>query len=204
MGQAQRPGIDCYTVAPRRNSPRQLDDSAETSYSDGMSIFTYSRPPILLSSLAMAILVPAGAGRTAPLFPKPAASALSSTSPSARAAAATVASFHRALQQADLAAAAAQLSTEVLIFESGGVERSRTEYVSHHLPADAAFAKATTRSVTAQSANAVGDFAWVATESRTIGTFKGRAINNGSTETMILRRERGTWKIVHIHWSSGK
>lgn len=116
----------------------------------------------------------------------------------------TVASFHDALHRGDIAAAEAQLSSDVLIFESGGVERSRAEYVSHHLPADAAFAKATTRTVTAQSAKAVGDLAWVATESRTTGTFKGRAINNGSTETMVLRRDGGTWRIAHIHWSSGR
>jgi ketosteroid isomerase-like protein len=169
-----------------------------------MSIFTYSRSQLFLATLAVAIIVPAGAGHAAARQAKLANSTSPLPSPAARAAATSVASFHRALKQTDLAAAAAQLSADVLIFESGGVERSRTEYVSHHLPADAAFAKATMRTVNAQSANAVGDFAWVATESRTTGTFKGRAIDNGLTETMILRREGGTWRIVHIHWSSGK
>ncbi|KQN26915.1 hypothetical protein ASE86_07655 [Sphingomonas sp. Leaf33] len=125
-------------------------------------------------------------------------------SPATNKAAAVVDSFHRSLQQGDLVAAAAFLSPDVIIFESGSVERNRAEYVSHHLPADAAFAKVTTRKVTAQSANLVGNFAWIATESRTRGTFKGKAIDSGSTETMVLRAEGGTWKIVHIHWSSGK
>jgi ketosteroid isomerase-like protein len=169
-----------------------------------MSSFMKSRSQLFLATLAVAIIVPAGAGHAAAQQTKLAKSTPTSPSPAARAAATSVASFHRALQQTDLVAAAAQLSSDVLIFESGGVERSRAEYVSHHLPADAAFAKATMRTVTAQSANAVGDFAWVATESRTTGTFKGRAIDNGSTETMVLRREGGTWRIVHIHWSSGK
>ena len=34
------------------------------------------------------------------------------------------------------------------------------------------------------------------------GTFKGKAIDRDTTETMILRRIGGEWKIVHIHWSS--
>ena len=160
------------------------------------------RSLVPICSLALAILLPSGGGHAAQGQTMPATS--SSASPTARAAIATVNAFHQALSRADLAAAAALLREEALIFESGGVERSRAEYVSHHLPADAAFAKATTRTVTAQSANASGDLAWVATESRTRGTFKGRAIDSGSTETMVLRRERGTWKIAHIHWSSGK
>jgi ketosteroid isomerase-like protein len=168
-----------------------------------MSIFMNSRSQLSLATLAAAIIVPAGAGHAAAHQTKSANSTPPSPSPAARAAATSVAKFHQALQQTDLVAAAAQLSSDVLIFESGGVERSRAEYVSHHLPADAAFAKATTRTVTAQSAKAVGDLAWVATESRTSGMFKGRAINNGSTETMVLRREGGTWRIIHIHWSSG-
>lgn len=155
-----------------------------------------------VSSLAIATIILSSAGHAAPLQTKPAASA--PALPAARAAAASVAAFHQALQRADLAAATAQLSGEALIYESGGVERSRAEYVSHHLPADAAFAKAVSRTVTAQSANASGDLAWIATESRSRGTFKGRAIDSGSTETMVLRREGGSWKIVHIHWSSGK
>ncbi len=155
-----------------------------------------------LTTFALATILLSSAGEAMP--PQTKAPVASSPSPAARAAAASVASFHRALQHADLAVAAAQLSEEVLIYESGGVERNRAEYVSHHLPADAAFAKATSRTVTAQSAHASGDLAWIATESRTRGTFKGRAIDSGSTETMVLRRDRGTWKIVHIHWSSGK
>jgi len=158
------------------------------------------RSRVHLSGLALATIILSNAGHAAP----PQKTTVAATSPAARAAAASVASFHQALQRADLAAAAAQLSGEALIYESGGVERSRAEYVSHHLPADAAFAKATNRTVTAQSANASGQLAWIATESRTRGTFKGRAIDSGSTETMVLRRERETWKIIHIHWSSGK
>ncbi len=109
--------------------------------------------------------------------------------------------FHAALQRGDVAAAA-HLAEDALIYESGAVERSKVEYASHHLAADAAFAKATTRAVTKRSGRTVGDFAWVATESTTKGTYRDRAINSVSTETMVLRRQNGAWRIVHVHWSS--
>lgn len=124
--------------------------------------------------------------------------------PAAREAAATVDAFHAALSKGDEAAASALLHTEALIFESGGAERSKAEYASHHLAADAAFAAATTRTVSRRSGHAAGDLAWIATESTTAGTFKDRPVNSVSTETMVLRRTGDEWRIVHIHWSSAK
>lgn len=124
--------------------------------------------------------------------------------PAARDAAASVDAFHVALARGDQTAAAALLTNEALIFESGGAERSKAEYASHHLPADAAFAAATTRAVSRRSGHAAGDLAWIATESTTTGTFKDRPVNSVSTETMVLRRSGDEWRIVHIHWSSAK
>ncbi|CAM3216775.1 DUF4440 domain-containing protein [Sphingomonas antarctica] len=121
-----------------------------------------------------------------------------------RSAAAVVEAFHRSLKVGNIEAASALLASNALIYESGEVEHSKAEYASHHLPADAAFAKVTTRKVTRQSGNADADMAWIATESRTTGSYKGRAIDSASTETMVLRRDGNAWKIVHIHWSSWK
>lgn len=129
-------------------------------------------------------------------------SASSQLSPATSDAAAVVDAFHRALHEGDRAAAAALIAADALIYESGGVERSRAEYASHHLPADSAFAVATTRAVGRRSGHATEDLAWIATESITTGTYRGRPINSLSTETMILRREDGAWRIAHIHWSS--
>lgn len=134
--------------------------------------------------------------------PVAAPSASSPLSPAARDAAAVVDGFHRALQAGNQAAAASMLAPDVLIYESGGAERSKAEYDSHHLPADMAFAAATARSVTRRSGHASGDSAWIATESMTKGAYKGRPVNSRSTETMVLRRENGAWRIAHIHWSS--
>ena len=67
---------------------------------------------------------------------------------------------------------------------------------------DAEFAKAVPATVTRRAAEAVGDFAWIATEGRTVGSYKDRAVDRITSETMVLKREGGTWKIAHIHWSS--
>lgn len=120
----------------------------------------------------------------------------------ARPAAAVVDAFHQALERGDTNAALSHLADEALIFESGGVERGKKEYASHHLAADAAFSQAVPSKVIRRTARVTGGTAWVASEGRTTGTFKGKAVDRKTVETMILRRIGGAWKIVHIHWSS--
>ena len=124
------------------------------------------------------------------------------TAVSLREPAATVDAFHSALGRGNTAAAAALLASDALIYESGRAERSKAEYAAHHLPADAAFAKATRRTVTRRSGQSAGDLAWIATETKTLGSFKSKPIDSMGKETMLLRRGRGGWRIVHIHWSS--
>lgn len=125
-------------------------------------------------------------------------------SPAARAAAATVDAFHAALRRGDTEAASALLSDEVLVFEEGRAERSKAEYAARHLGADAAFSKAVPGERIRRRGDASGDFAWIATEGRTKGTFRGTAVNRTTDETMVLRRAGEGWKIVHIHWSSAQ
>ena len=122
--------------------------------------------------------------------------------PNAREAVAVVDAFHAALKRGDTIAAAALLADDVLVFESGGVERSKAEYAARHLPADAEFAQATSSVLTHRNGRSDGTVAWIASEGRTTGKFRGKAINSASTETMLLRRLGSRWKIVHIHWSS--
>ena len=136
--------------------------------------------------------------------PAPRSSASTSVPAAAREAVAVVDAFHRALRRGDTAAAAVMLADDAVIYESGGAERSRAEYASHHLAADAAFSKTTQSVINRRSAQAIGNFAWIATESTTNGSFEGRAINSVGTETMVLRRAGASWRIVHIHWSSAR
>ncbi len=122
--------------------------------------------------------------------------------PTARLAAQTVDAFHAALAKGDTATALALLADDALIFEEGGVERSKAEYAAAHLAADAAFSAAVPSTRTRRSGRATGDFAWIATEGRTAGRFRERAVDRVNTETMVLKQVGGQWRIVHIHRSS--
>ena len=127
---------------------------------------------------------------------------LGQIAPSAQPAASVVDAFHAALRRGDTKAALSHLTENALIYEAGGVERGRQEYASHHLAADAAFARAVPGTITRRAGQGVGDTAWLATEGRTKGTYKGKPVDRVTLETMVLRRVAGAWKIVHIHWSS--
>ena len=125
-----------------------------------------------------------------------------SISHNAMGAAATVNAFHSALRRGDTQAAAALLANDVLIFEGGGVERSKAEYESHHLGADAEYSKAVPSVLTRRSGEANGAMAWIASVGRTTGTYNGKPVDRLTAETLVLRRIGRGWKIVQIHWSS--
>jgi ketosteroid isomerase-like protein len=128
--------------------------------------------------------------------------ATAGVSEAARPAAAIVEAFHAALVRGDAAAARALLADNVLIFEAGSVERSAAEYGGHHMPGDMAFAKAVPGIVTNRSGDSDGNTAWIASEGRTTGNYKGKPVDRLSTETMVLVRMGDAWRIRHIHWSS--
>jgi ketosteroid isomerase-like protein len=130
------------------------------------------------------------------------AAMIGAVAPSARPAAAVVDAFHAALRRGDTKAALSYLAENALIYEAGGVERGRQEYASHHLGADSAFAQAVPGTLTRRAGEVVANIAWIATEGRTTGIFKEKAVDRVTAETMVLRRQGRAWKIVHIHWSS--
>ena len=125
-----------------------------------------------------------------------------SLSPSARAPSAVVDAFHAALRRGDGRAAASLLADDALIFEAGEAERTKAEYAAHHLSADAEFSQSVSSSVTRRVGHSEGTLAWVASEGRTTGNYKGKSLDLLTTETMILRQVGGTWRIIHVHWSS--
>jgi ketosteroid isomerase-like protein len=116
----------------------------------------------------------------------------------------TVERLHRAIAQGDRTAASATLAANVRIFESGYVERSRDEYLSHHFEADAKFAQTVKRKVVWRSEQMAGDTALLLAETESSGSFKGKPIKLFGLETIVLRHVDGEWNIVHIHWSSRK
>lgn len=110
--------------------------------------------------------------------------------------------FHAALGRGDTAAALALLADDALIFEEGGAERGKAEYAAHHLAADAAFAQAVPSTRARRTGHSHGELAALFSEGRTRGAYKGKAVDRLTTETALLRRDRGRWVIVHLHWSS--
>ncbi len=155
-----------------------------------------SKRNLIAAALLAFILQPLVAGHAS-------AQATSESLPAlARAPAAVVDDFHAALARGDTQSALTFLADDALIFEGGGVERSKAEYAAHHLTADAAFSQAVPGVRHRRSGDAIGDVAWIATEGHTTGTYKDKAVDRLTTETMVLRRTGNSWKIVHIHWSS--
>lgn len=94
------------------------------------------------------------------------------------------------------------LSPDVLILESGGAERSREEYLAHHAIDDWQFLQGMRVEAGKRRARVAGDMAWVGSESRMFKLADDGKTVFLSTETMVLRRYDGQWRIVHIHWSS--
>jgi hypothetical protein len=125
-----------------------------------------------------------------------------SVAPAAADAVAAVERFSAALGTGDLVKAGAELDSAVLILESGGVERSRDEYLGGHAKHDAEFLKGARVTLQRRTAQVSNDLAWVGSESE-IHAMKGEEmLMIASTETMVLRKTDQGWKIAHIHWSS--
>jgi mono/diheme cytochrome c family protein len=116
--------------------------------------------------------------------------------------AATVDRFGRALARGELDVVRNLLDPEVLILESGGAEQDREEYLAHHAKADAEFLREARIHPGRRRARVEGNLAWVASESELHVQRDGKPVSIQSTETMVLRRDAGAWRIVHIHWSS--
>jgi putative copper export protein/methionine-rich copper-binding protein CopC len=109
--------------------------------------------------------------------------------------------FHEALSSGDSLRVSQLLSEDVRVLEGGDLE-TREEYVSHHLPADLAFASAVERVQGPLEVVVEGDVAWAISSSQTKGMFKERPIDSRSAELVVLTRESGEWRIRAVHWSS--
>jgi ketosteroid isomerase-like protein/mono/diheme cytochrome c family protein len=113
-----------------------------------------------------------------------------------------VQALHAAMSAGDAKRVQDALDPKVLIMEGGNVERSRAEYAGHHLPADLKFMQAVDYKLERQTGDTVGDLAWVASEARLSGTREGKPVDLVSTESLVLKKAAGGWKVVHVHWSS--
>ena len=132
------------------------------------------------------------------------ASAGSNASPSATSAVETVDAFAAALKAGDAAAIERLMAPDVLIAESGGAERSFSEYAGHHMPADMAFVKAVASTIKDRRVFAGEAQTTVVTEAISKGIWRDKPVHSRLMETMTLQKTGEKWRIVHIHWSSAK
>ena len=124
----------------------------------------------------------------------------------AEAASRTADRFHEALANGDRAAVETLLLPDATVLEAGRSE-ARAEYLGHHFGEDAALLSSVRRTPLTRRTTVAGDAAWVASSSRLTGTHEGRALDLGSAELLILRRDETApdgWRIAAVHWSSGQ
>lgn len=115
---------------------------------------------------------------------------------------ATVNVFRGALQDGNVAQALSLLAPEVLIYESGGEEKSRDEYAATHLKADIKHLAAYYVDTLTQTSREHEGLACVTTRSRYLSKSADPRPAQFGTETIVLRRLATGWQIVHVHWSS--
>ena len=125
-----------------------------------------------------------------------------SPSPAQGSALAALEGFNAALKAGDTERALSWLAPDLLVFESGGAERSKAEYAEHHLAQDMAFLKGATVELLRRQVHENGDLNWIVSEFRIRTTAKDRDIDLRSIETAILKRTPAGWRIAHLHWSS--
>lgn len=113
----------------------------------------------------------------------------------------TVDAFHFALKSGNRQMALELLTADLLMFEQGKVERSRTEYARKHMGEDIAFAGITTRTVLRRTTKLLGNSAWVMSINRNRGKVNNRPVDFVTTETMVMNKVNNKWRIVHFHWS---
>ena len=115
---------------------------------------------------------------------------------------AVVEGFHASMGRGDADAVATLLLDDAVIYEQGGAEASKAEYVTGHLPGDIAYSAGMSDTIASRRSEVSGAFALVMTQGRTTGTHDGKPVDRLTTETMVLKRVGGVWRIAHIHWSS--
>lgn len=114
----------------------------------------------------------------------------------------TLDAFHQALRKNQPDRVLARLAKDVVIYEQGFAETSRDEWARKQLGTAIAFARDTQRRVLRRISGGSGDTAWIVSTTETVLDVSERKVVFEGAETAVLRRERGEWKIVHLHWSA--
>jgi len=158
-------------------------------------------PVLLLSTLAVA---PAFAQTATPTRAATQAQAGSAQpSPAADAAEQVVNAFMADLSTGQFDAARQLMAPDAVVMANGVVLGDRDGYLDGPAKADVAALRGTQRELLHRAVHAGSDIGWVVSEKRVrhAGNDQGpREIV--VTETMLLAKSAGGWKITHIHWST--
>ena len=114
---------------------------------------------------------------------------------------AAVMRFHEALAAQDSVRAMSQLSSDVLVLESGVIQ-TRAEYLSHHLGADMKAMQGAKGVRALVRVTLLGDAAYVVSKTTTPATNADGSNGSEMAEIMVLSKAPGGWTIRAIHWSS--
>ncbi len=113
----------------------------------------------------------------------------------------TLSDLETAIVENDSEKAGEILHDDVAILEGGGME-TKSQYLSHHFHSDGKFLSAMNREEVSQEISVEGNMAWVTSKTKMTGTYSGREIDLSSLELAVLKKEKGMWKVIALHWSS--
>lgn len=116
----------------------------------------------------------------------------------------TVNVFRSALLDGNPGTALNLLAPHVLVYQGGGEQGSREDYIKNQIRKDIAHLAAYYVEETSQTHAVQDDLAWVSTRLRLLGKSVEKPVEHFGTETVVLRRLASGWLIVHRHWSDSE
>lgn len=165
--------------------------------------YTFVRALLLASSLVFATVASGSAFAQSTALKTTTPTMAATQSPDATAAEGVVNTFMADLASGQLDAARQLMTTDAIVMANGIVLGDRDGYFNGPAKGDIEALRNTQRELLHRSVKTGGDMGWVVSEKRVrhAGTDQGpREIV--VTETMLLAKTAGGWKISHIHWST--
>jgi ketosteroid isomerase-like protein len=168
------------------------------------------RSLLLASSIVLATLATGTAFAQSPAPNTPARSATTPSqasapqrSPADAAAEQVVNAFMADLASGQLEAARQLMTPEAVVMANGQVLGNRDGYIDGAAKGDADALRVTQRDLLHRDVKTSADVGWVLSEKRLRGAQGPQGPREiVVTETMLLAKTAGGWKITHVHWSS--
>ena len=116
---------------------------------------------------------------------------------------AAVDAYHQAFERKDTAALEKLFHPDLLVFEGGGVDRGAKAYLEHHLGPELKELKSWTNTGMEIQVQVEGAMAYATCAFTYEAAFTNGKMSRGkATESLVLVKADGGWRIRHLHWSS--